>query len=245
MKTERPAKNAPDLAHGGSASWWPPRGDHVILYKANPLRFEFFDRFLGDWKDVRVLDVGCGGGYACEFLAGRGAVVHGADLMAEALAEARRHAAEAGLSIAYRRCTEERLPFDDRSMDVVVCVDVLEHIPAKRRTLDEIFRVLKPGGWFFFDTFNRTFWSRLFVIWMGETMLRLIPRGTHHWPYFVRPEALTRLAQDAGFRNVQLGGIAWERRARRRHGVPLAATPGGNQTVLYFGAAEKPDPVQS
>ena len=75
------AGDLPKASHGGSTVWWPPSRDHVVLYKANPLRFEYFDRFIGSWKDVKVLDVGCGGGYACEFLARRQAVVFGTDIM--------------------------------------------------------------------------------------------------------------------------------------------------------------------
>ena len=143
--------------HGGSTNWWPPSGDHVILYKANPLRFEHFDRYLNGWDGVKVLDVGCGGGYACEYLARRQAVVFGTDILEESLQEARSHAAQENLKIDYRLCTPDRLPFNNQEMDVVTCFDVLEHIPDKERTLSEIHRVLKPGGWLFFDTLNKTF----------------------------------------------------------------------------------------
>ena len=225
--------------HGGSAHWWPPEGDHVILYKANPLRFEYFDRFFGDWENARILDVGCGGGYACEFLARRRAIVSGTDLMTEALDQARSHAAREGLPIEYRQCTADRIPFDDQSMDAIVCVDVIEHIPAKDKTLAEIHRVLKPGGWLFFDTFNQTFWSKLFIIWLGEKIVRFIPEGTHHWPLFIRPEALTCLLERSGFGRVELGGLAFDRAARERHGFPFSISPKGNRKVIYFGAAQK------
>ena len=91
-------------------------------------------------------------------------------------------------------------------MDVVTCFDVLEHIPDKSRTLSEILRVLKPGGWFFFDTFNKTFWARLGVIWFGEILLRFIPRGTHHGHLFIRPDDLKILLETIGF---QRSGICW------------------------------------
>ena len=97
--------------HGGSTNWWPPSGDHVILYKANPLRFEYFDRYLDSWASVKVLDVGCGGGYACEYLARRQAVVFGTDILEESLQEARGHAAQENLKIDYRLCTAETATF--------------------------------------------------------------------------------------------------------------------------------------
>lgn len=226
--------------HGGSTRWWPPSGDHVVLYKANPLRFEYFDRFMGSWKDVRVLDVGCGGGYACEFLARRRAVVFGTDIMAEAIQQARDHAAQENLEIEYHPCTPERLPFNDHTMDAVTCVDVLEHIPNKAQALWEIYRVLKPGGWLFFDTFNKTFWSKLFILWLGEIVIRFMPRGTHYWPYFIRPEDLKLLLEKSGFASVEFAGIRSARKARRKSDFPVTISSKGNTAVVYFGAARKP-----
>jgi len=230
----------PKASHGGSTSWWPPSGDHVVLYKANPLRFEYFDRFIASWKDVKVLDVGCGGGYACEFLARRQAVVQGTDIMAESLEEARKHAAQEHLAIQYRLCTTDRLPFDDHTMDAVTCVDVLEHIPNKSQLLGEICRVLKPGGWLFFDTFNKTFWSKLVIIWLGEILIRFIPRGTHYWPLFIGPSDLRILLEKSGFANVDFAGIKSARRAKEKGKLPVTISPKGNTAIIYFGAARKP-----
>lgn len=226
--------------HGGSTTWWPPSGDLVFLYKANPLRFEYFDRFMGDWKDVKVLDVGCGGGYACEFLSRRGAVVFGTDIMAESINEAADHASHENLKIEYHLCTAERLPFGDQTMDVVTCFDVLEHIPNKDQTISEIYRVLKPGGWFFFNTFNKTFWSRFFIIWLGEIFIRFMPRGTHYWPFFIRPDELRPLLEKTGFTAVEFAGIKFTRGGQKKHDFPVNITPKGNTTVIYFGAARKP-----
>ena len=211
----------------------------MILYKANPLRFEHFDRFLDGWNGVKVLDVGCGGGYACEYLAGRQAVVFGTDILEASLREARAHAAQEHLKIDYRLCTTERLPFNDQEMDVVTCFDVLEHIPDKGRTLGEIDRVLKPGGWLFFDTLNKTFLARLGVIWLGEIILRFIPRGTHHWPLFIRPKDLKVLLETTGFVKVEFAGIKFDWKAWAKIGLPARVASRGNTTIIYFGAARK------
>ncbi|HEX7509481.1 MAG TPA: bifunctional 2-polyprenyl-6-hydroxyphenol methylase/3-demethylubiquinol 3-O-methyltransferase UbiG [Polyangia bacterium] len=234
------AGDLPKASHGGSTVWWPPSGDHVVLYKANPLRFEYFDRFIGSWKGVKVLDVGCGGGYACEFLAQRQAVVFGTDIMAESLEQARDHAAQEKLSIQYHLCTTERLPFDDHTMDAVTCVDVLEHVPDKTRILGEISRVLKPGGWLFLDTFNKTFLSKLLIIWLGEILVRFIPRGTHYWPLFIHPADLRLLLEKCGFASVDFAGIRSARKGREKGKLPVAISPTGSTRIIYFGAARKP-----
>jgi 2-polyprenyl-6-hydroxyphenyl methylase/3-demethylubiquinone-9 3-methyltransferase len=209
------------------------------LYKANPLRFEHFDRFLEGWDGVKVLDVGCGGGYACEYLAGRKAVVFGTDILEASLREARAHAAQEHLKINYRLCSTERLPFDDQEMDAVTCFDVLEHILDKGRTLGEIQRVLKPGGWLFFDTMNKTFLARLGVVWFGEILLRFIPRGTHHGSLFIRPDDLKVLLETTGFTEVEFAGIKFDWSAREKIGLPARVASRGNMAIIYFGAARK------
>jgi len=225
--------------HGGSMNWWPPSGDHVILYKLNPLRFDYFDRLMDSWDGVKVLDVGCGGGYACEYLAQRKAAVSGTDILAESLQEARDHAKENNLEIDYRLCTSEKLPFSDQTMDVVICFDVLEHIPGKDKTLGEIYRVLKPGGWLFFDTFNKTFWSKLFIIWFGEIIFRFIPRGTHHWPLFIRPDDLKHLLETAGFARMEIAGIRFDWRKWAKGDFPAEIVSHRNTAIIYFGTARK------
>lgn len=224
---------------GGSYQWWPPRDDHVILFKLNPLRFEFFDRYIPAWERVRVIDVGCGGGYACEYLARRGAVVNGTDLLTESLAEARRHAVENGLEIDYRVCTTRRLPFDNDSADVITCFDVLEHVADKPRLISEIHRILKPGGWLFMDTFTKSFWSRLVIVWLGEIIVRFIKRGTHDWRLFINPVDLNCLLEVAGFREIEFAGIRSTRR-RLPGELPVRILPGGNKAIIYFAAAQKP-----
>jgi 2-polyprenyl-6-hydroxyphenyl methylase/3-demethylubiquinone-9 3-methyltransferase len=226
--------------HGGSYHWWPPSGDHIFLYKLNPVRFEHFDRFLDGWDGIKVLDVGCGGGYACEFLAQRRALVSGTDIMAESLQQAREHARENNLDIEYHLCTAERLPFNDQTMEVVTCFDVLEHIPGKDQTLGEIYRVLKPGGWLFFDTFNKTFWSKLFIIWLGEILIKFIPRGTHHWPLFISPTDLRVLLGNLGFTHMEWAGVKFNRGSHAKGDFPATISSKGNTSIIYFGAARKP-----
>jgi len=224
---------------GGSFQWWPPRGDHILLYRANPLRFRFFDRYLPDWTGVRILDVGCGGGYCCEYLARRNAIVFGTDLLPEALEEARAHAALEDLQIKYSVCSTTRLPHGDATMDVVTCFDVFEHVPDKRVLLAEIFRVLRPGGWVFFDTLNRTCWSWLVAILLGEIVLRLIPRRTHDWRHFIRPQALTELLDAAGFGRPNCAGLTFDLSRWRSGGLPFRVNPRGKTAIMYFGAARK------
>ncbi len=225
---------------GGSLHWWPPRQDLVVLYKANPLRFDYFDRYVRNWSGLKVLDVGCGGGYACEYLARRQAVVAGTDILEAALLEARAHAAQQDLQIDYRLSAAERLDCDDDAMDAVTCFDVLEHIPDKQTALREIYRVLKPGGWLFFDTLNKTFRSRLLIIWLGEIITRLIPRGTHDWRYFITPSDLRRCLEAQGFVRVEFAGIRLGWRQRAEGGLPAKILPEGGTAIIYFGAARKP-----
>lgn len=225
--------------HGGFYSWWPPTKDHVILYKANPVRFEYFRRFVADWTDVKILDVGCGGGYACEHLARLEAVVSGTDILQESLQEACDHAAQNNLKIDYRLCTPEHLPYDNNSMELVTCFDVLEHVLEKETILSEIHRVLAPGGWLFFDTLNKTFWSKLLTIWLGEMMLRLIERGTHDWRHFLSPDDLRQLLETQGFERMEFAGIRLDWRRWAKMGVPASISSNGNTAIIYFGAATK------
>lgn len=190
-----------------AVQWWSETATIFPLSKLNLLRFEYFDRFIPNWQGLRVLDVGCGGGYTCEFLAQRGARVTGMDPSAACIEVAKSHAEEMGLTIDYHVGLGETLPFEDDSFDVVVCVDVLEHVQSVVATVTEIGRVMQPGGLFCFDTINRTWQSRWLMIWLLEDVLRQIPRGIHDWHQFVPPEELHHLLTQAEFSQVTLQGF--------------------------------------
>ncbi|MEM9808525.1 MAG: bifunctional 2-polyprenyl-6-hydroxyphenol methylase/3-demethylubiquinol 3-O-methyltransferase UbiG, partial [Cyanobacteria bacterium P01_D01_bin.56] len=190
-----------------ATQWWSETATIFPLSKLNPLRFEYFDRVIPDWQGLKVLDVGCGGGYTCEFLAQRGAVVTGIDQSAACIEVAKDHSKQMGLTIDYRVGVGENLPFEDDSFDGVVCVDVLEHVESPAATVAEIGRVLKPGGVFCFDTINRTWQSRWLMIWLLEDVLRQIPQGVHDWEKFVQPEELDKFLVEAGFTKVTMQGF--------------------------------------
>ena len=190
-----------------AAQWWSETATIFPLSKLNPLRFQYFDRVIPQWRRLRVLDVGCGGGYTCEFLAQRGAIVTGIDPSAACIEVAKAHSLAMGLTIDYHVGMGESLPFADNCFDAVVCVDVLEHVQSPAVTVTEISRVLQPGGLFCFDTINRTWQSRWLMIWLLEDLLRQIPRGIHDWHKFVTPEELHQQLMQVGFSEVTMQGF--------------------------------------
>ncbi|MGE3877356.1 MAG: bifunctional 2-polyprenyl-6-hydroxyphenol methylase/3-demethylubiquinol 3-O-methyltransferase UbiG, partial [Parvibaculaceae bacterium] len=180
--------------------WWSGRVRWLrALHNMVPARLTGFDPLVGDWTGKRVLDLGCGGGFMAEALAQKGALVTGIDLSPGAIAIARKHAEANGLAIGYTEGAGENLAFAGRCFDVVVCVDVLEHVADLDRVIAEIHRVLKPGGLFLFDTINRTRLAAMIMVTFGENILRLLPRGTHDPERFIPPDELDRRLTKAGF----------------------------------------------
>lgn len=219
------------------ARWW--AGDTAwirTLQNMVPARLRHFDPLVGDWQGKTVLDLGCGGGFMAEAIARKGAVVTGLDPAAEALAAAREHAAAEGLTIDYVEGKGEALSFEDAHFDVVVSCDALEHVEDLERVLDEIARVLKPGGLFLFDTINKNALSSFVVVTMGERVLRLMPRGTHDPDLFIRPRDLKRLLVRRGFHVGRFQGFGPTFVNRRLDPtfslLPLTA-------VNYLGSARK------
>lgn len=198
-----------------------------------PARFRFFDKVVS-WKGKTVLDLGCGGGFMAEALAARGAIVTAIDPAAGAIDIAKRHAGEQGLAIRYAVASGEALPLDDQSMDYVVCVDVLEHVADLGVVLDEVKRVLKPGGVFLFDTINRNMLATLFVVYFGETILRLLPKGTHDPSMFIAPKKLRELLAARSFTNINFAGFG-PRGMDRKLDVTFGRMP--TLTVMYIGHA--------
>jgi 2-polyprenyl-6-hydroxyphenyl methylase/3-demethylubiquinone-9 3-methyltransferase len=219
-----------------AASWWAPRGPFATLRHFNPPRFRFFDRFVPSWAGLRVLDLGCGGGLTAEVLAQRGAQVIGIDRSLPSLRTAHRHARQGAAVIGYAGGDAGALALADHSVDVVVCVDVLEHVPSVPRVLAECARVLKPGGWLLFDTINRTWLARVVVVWVLEHVVRLVPRGTHDWRMFITPAELRAHLDAAGFAAPTIRGF--DIVGRRRDGA-LVVHFDDNTALTYIGAARR------
>jgi len=200
-------KNDLEFYEVSANNWWNTDEKIYALYHLNQPRFEFFDRYVSDWQGLKALDVGCGGGFSCEFMAQRGVVVSGIDQSAKCIAKAQEHAKISGFEIDYQQGFAENIPYCDNTFDVVTCVDVLEHVTNFHKTISEIYRILKPKGLFFFDTINRNFKSRFVMIWLLEQILREIPKGIHDWSKFIRVDEITRVMQFNGFTNIEIKGF--------------------------------------
>jgi 2-polyprenyl-6-hydroxyphenyl methylase/3-demethylubiquinone-9 3-methyltransferase len=184
-----------DLAH----RWWDPESEFRPLHQINPLRLEWIDE-LAALGGKQVLDVGCGGGILAEAMARRATHVTGIDLAARPLGVARLHALEAGATnLDYREIATEALAQEQpASFDVVTCMEMLEHVPDPSSVVRACATLVKPGGWVFFSTLNRSPKSFLFAIIGAEYVLGLLPKGTHEYARFIRPSELARWSRDSG-----------------------------------------------
>jgi len=199
-------------------------------------RIAYFDRIDTRWEGLSTLDLGCGGGFMSEALAGRGACVVGLDPWDTVIRVARAHSEGSGLDIRYVVGAGESIPLDDNSMDRVVSVDVLEHVLDLRRVLAEIHRVLRPGGLFFFDTVNRTWVSRTLAVRLLEDVLRLMPKGMHDPEKFIKPHEMKSELEGLGFRVGPIVGMGPVRINRRLEPV-FGLLP--SSAIMYLGHAVK------
>ena len=221
--------------HAGD--WWDGSVRWLrTLHNLVPARMRYFDHFVEDWRDRSVLDAGCGGGFMAEALAGRGARVSGIDPAADAITAARSHALGEDLDIDYRVGTLEALSFDAGSFDDVVCVDVLEHVEHVPRAIDEIARVLKPGGMFFFDTINRNAVAAFLAVTCAERLIGLLPRGTHDPAKFIRPSEMKSELHGRGFNDVRFVGLG-PVGLNRRMDLVFGRLP--TTLVQYMGCARR------
>lgn len=200
-------KNDLEFYDLSAANWWSPQAKIFALYHLNQPRFEFFDRYIRNWQDLKVLDVGCGGGFTCEFMAKKGAVVSGIDQSQKCITKAEEHANSSKFKINYLQGLAEEIPFSNSTFDIVTCVDVLEHVANLPQTVSEIHRVLKPNGLFLFDTINRNFKSKFIMIWLLENLLKEIPQGVHDWHKFIQPKELQEIMENQRFTDIEIKGF--------------------------------------
>ena len=222
MTEDRHTVDENELAHFSrlAEEWWNPRGSWATLHKFNLVRLGYIrDRAAAHFgrdpqrpdclMGLRMLDIGCGGGLLSEPLARLGAALVGADPSESNIAVARRHAAQAGLSINYQSTTAEALAGAGETFDVVLAMEVVEHVADMDRFLDLTARMVKPGGLMFVGTLNRTLKSCLFAIVGAEYILGWIPRGTHRWNKFVTPHELKTALGRNGLRLIDQTGVAY------------------------------------
>ena len=188
--------------HG--SAFWDVQGPYRTLHQINPARLQFVERFVV-LSGLRVLDVGCGGGILSEALAERGASVLGIDLAESALQAAEAH--RAGQAGAYRLGSSRETAARGEVFDVVTCMEMLEHVADPAAVLRDIHALLKPGGWAFFSTINRTLKARLGAVYAAEYLLHLVPQGTHQYDWFIKPAELSRMAERAGLAPVAFCGM--------------------------------------
>lgn len=220
-----------------AAKWWSDDIRWVrTLKNLVPGRLAWFDRHI-DWAGLRVLDLGCAGGFTAEALTFKGARVTGIDPASQAIEAARARAETIGQSIRYDVGGGEELPYEPESYDAVVCVDVLEHVSDLTKVLSEVARVLKPKGAFLFDTINRNPVSRFGTITVAENILRLLPKGTHDPELFIKPRELTLALENAGLAAGPTKGLG-PRGINRRGDFVFGPVP--TRSVIYMGIARKP-----
>ena len=195
--------------------WWDPDGESRPLHDLNPLRTTFVaERVV--LKGANVLDVGCGGGLLSESLARAGATVTAIDLAPALLDVARLHLHESGLSVDYQQITVEELAASKATtFDAITCMEMLEHVPDPESVIAACERLLKPGGTLFMSTLNRTPIAFGAAIVGAEYLMRLLPRGTHHYAQFIKPSELAAALRRQSLELTDLAGIAWNPLTRK------------------------------
>ena len=203
-----------------AAEWWNPEGKFKPLHMLNPCRLDYittqiaaeFGRNLAapnPFKGLRILDIGCGGGLLSEPMARLGAEVVGADAAPRNIPVARLHAEQAGLTIDYRHTTAEDLAAAGEQFDVVLNMEVVEHVADPLAYLTACQILLKTQGLMICSTLNRNPKSYLFAIIGAEQVMRWLPKGTHDWKKFITPDELFDLIRKAGLDPVDRKGMVF------------------------------------
>lgn len=219
-----------ELAH----RWWDPQSEFRPLHEINPLRLQWIDQ-IAPLAGRSVLDIGCGGGILADSMARKDAHVLGIDLSTRALRVAQLHALEAQTpKVDYREVSAEALALEmPQAFDTVTCMEMLEHVPDPGSVVQACASLVKPGGWVFFSTLNRTPKSFLFAIVGAEYVLDLLPRGTHEYAKMIRPSELAAFTRRAGLELLHTRGMGYNPITRR-----YAMTD--NTDVNYLFACRRP-----
>lgn len=203
-----------------AAEWWDPNGKFKPLHMLNPCRLDYiisqiaaeYDRDITQskpFKGLRILDIGCGGGLLCEPMARLGATVVGVDAAERNIPVAQAHARQSGLDIEYRFGTAEAMAADGEQFDVVLNMEVVEHVADPLVYLTACQQLLKPNGLMVCSTINRNPKSFAVAIIGAEYVMRWLPKGTHEWSKFITPDELFNLISTAGLDPVDRKGFVF------------------------------------
>ncbi|HET9717094.1 MAG TPA: bifunctional 2-polyprenyl-6-hydroxyphenol methylase/3-demethylubiquinol 3-O-methyltransferase UbiG [Pseudolabrys sp.] len=227
-----------------AADWWNPRGPMAALHKLNPVRIAYIrdvaaKHFGRDPKKIeclgglRLLDIGCGAGILSEPLARLGAKMVGADPSQENIEAARSHAEASGLTVDYRATSAEELASAKEQFDLVLAMEVVEHVADVDAFVATCAAMVRPGGLMICATINRTLKSFALAIVGAEYVLRWLPRGTHQWEKFIKPEELETIIEDNRLRVIAERGVIYNPFADRWQ---LSS----DMDVNYMLAAQRP-----
>lgn len=232
-----------------AAQWWDTSGKFAPLHRLNAARLSYLNAQIsghfartpaGDGqsatplRNLSLLDVGCGGGLIAEPMARLGASVTGIDASAQSIAVAGAHAAQSGLAIDYRTATAEELATRGLTFDVVLALEIVEHVAEPDAFYDALGALVRPGGLLILSTLNRTPQSYVMAILGAEHILRWLPVGTHSWRKFIRPSEMAAALRRRGLAVRDICGISfsptrWE----------FTLTP-NRREVNYLLSAERP-----
>ena len=201
-----------------AAEWWDPTGKFKPLHKFNPVRIRYIrDKAIEHFgrdasahrplEGLRVLDIGCGGGLLSEPMARLGATVVGADASERNIGIASTHAAQSGVDVDYRAVTAEELAAAGEKFDIILNMEVVEHVADVEFFISTCASMVKPGGMMFIATINRTMKAMALAIVGAEYVLRWLPKGTHQFEKLVRPEELEKPVLESGMQIVERKGV--------------------------------------
>lgn len=237
MQTTQPGINASpaEIAHFDAlaARWWDPDGESRPLHDLNPVRAAYIAART-DLRGARIADVGCGGGLLSETLAIAGAHVTAVDLGQKVIEIARLHLHESKLGVDYRvQSSADLAAGEPASFDAVCCMELIEHVPDPAALVNDLAAMLKPGGRLFMSTINRTPLAFGASIVGAEYVMKMLPRGTHHYAQFLKPSELARLLRHAGLELDDVSGLAYNPISRKAWLSSITA-------VNYVLSAQKP-----
>jgi len=171
--------------------WWDLEGDFKPLHMLNPTRLTYIEQGVNGLFGKSVADIGCGGGILAESMAKQGAKVTGIDMAEASLQVARLHALETQTSVTYQKTTAEAFAEQHaEQFDLVTCMEMLEHVPDPAAIVKACADLVKPGGFVYFSTINKTFKAYIMMILGAEHILKWVPKGTHQYEKFIRPSQL-------------------------------------------------------